>query len=150
MILQNRTFPALLCAALALSACVAPTAATRAAAPVSANAGPGPNDATPAQAAALFRQVCVDTVPSHAKARTALAALPFVQRQSTGTYYHNSLNLSFKLIADGPTPVCSLVFGATSDPTAAIKSAGKAGVRVSIDGNARFGSFLYHALASAP
>jgi hypothetical protein len=147
---QLRALPALLCVALALSACVAPTSGVPTSTPVSSNAGPGPQDATPAEAATLFRQVCVETVPSHAKARAAIATLPFVQRRSTGTYYHRSLNLSFKLITDAGTPICSLVFGATSDPTAAIKAAGnKAGVRVWIEDNAHDGYSLYHAVASA-
>ena len=89
-----------------LAACAQP--------PSDPNAGPGATPASPAQAGALFSQVCIANLPRFAGAPATLAALPFTQRTSTGTYYHNSLNLSFSLSYGD----CSLVFF-TTDTTPA-------------------------------
>ena len=78
--------------------------------------GPGATAAPVMTASALFRQVCIDTAPRLDAARTALSKLPFTQNPTTGTYYHNMLDLSIKVRREGGRGVCSIVFASTEPP----------------------------------
>lgn len=98
-----------------IAACDAPTgtafsAQTAEKVPVSANAGPGPKDVTPKVGGALFNQICLQTAPSFQQAPAQIAKHPFVQSALTGTYFHQTIDLSIKL---GPKR-CSLVMAGTS------------------------------------
>lgn len=96
---------------LALAACVSSDPTPSANIPVGrSDLGPGAQEVDGLIAATMFRRVCVDTAPSFARARSEIAAMPFVQHPETGTYYHRNLNLSFKLLDSGPKR-CSIVFG---------------------------------------
>jgi hypothetical protein len=85
-------------------------------APSAPDAGPGERLPTATAAGTLFANVCLATAPSFVAAPLALFTEPFTQNSTTGTYYHNSLNLSFKLIDNGGSLRCSLVFAAAGDP----------------------------------
>ena len=99
-----------LIALLFLPACVSGT-------PVSTTAAPGAQDTNPQEAGRIFAAMCINTLPDYAGAAEAAAAFPLTQSASTGTYFHNSQNLSFKLTGDS----CSMVAGtASSDPVAFI------------------------------
>lgn len=74
----------------------------------SANAGPGPKDVSPTQAATFFQSGCVDAGPKFANAVQRLDA-SFVRNTKTGTYYNKSQNLSFNINGKGRTQ-CSMVF----------------------------------------
>lgn len=64
----------------------------------------------------MFGQICADTYPDFDKARQALAAMPFKQNPNTGTYYHQNVDMSVKLIDNGADHICSMVFGSKDDP----------------------------------
>jgi len=81
---------------------------------VDPSVGPGPSPATPKQAGVLFAQICIATLPNFEGAAAKLSAPPFKQNSTTGTYYHQQINLSFKLMKEDGKPVCSLVYGAKS------------------------------------
>lgn len=103
----------LLCALL-LAGCDQPleqTADTPASQPVtrSATAGPGPQLVAPAQATALYSDLCLATAPTF-DALPNLIEAPFVQHSRTGTYYHPQLNLSVKLVDLSGDLYCSMVF----------------------------------------
>lgn len=86
-------------ALLALSACMA-------APPESPTAVPGNTPVDPAVAAQLFAETCLATLPDHAGVPAVLAARPFTRNAATGTYYHDTLNLSFAQRGSS----CSMVF----------------------------------------
>ena len=92
---------------LLLTACVQ-------AAPVSPAAGPGASDAAPSEAGRIFAAMCLDTLPTLDGAEAAAARFPLTQNANTGTFYHNTQNLSFKLTGNQ----CSMVAATSSpDPT---------------------------------
>ena len=93
----------------AMSACVGT-------APVSPNASPGAQPASPRMAAQIFNDACVQTLPNLAGAPQAIAAYPMTQHATFGTYYHNQQNLSVKLIGAD----CSIVFEPNITPAAAL------------------------------
>lgn len=68
--------------------------------------GPGSEQADGLSAMALFSDVCIKTSPSFRGAPAALKKLPFRQHPDTGTYYHQNLDLSIKLMPKR----CSMVF----------------------------------------
>jgi hypothetical protein len=80
------------------------------------DAGPGQTLTTASAAGKLFAEVCLATAPSFVAAPLALSVQPFTQNSTTGTYYHNSLNLSFKLLDRDSGLACSLVFAAAGEP----------------------------------
>lgn len=96
-----------LCSALLVAGC--------ATTPVSQNAGPGSVDADPALAAQIFNDVCLNGGPAFSAAPAAVATFPFTQSAGTGTYFHNTQNLSVKLIGT-PANECSIVFAVSTDP----------------------------------
>ncbi|MGB5069289.1 MAG: hypothetical protein WBO29_18175 [Albidovulum sp.] len=102
-----------LLAALVLGGCVTPDPASQA--PVSAPAtdvGPGPAQADGTSAGVIFSSVCADTAPSFRQAPAILAKMPFRQHPTTGTYYHQNLDLSVKLMPKR----CSMVFSSRENP----------------------------------
>lgn len=101
----------LLAALLPLAACVEPTTS-------GGSVGPGPGKVDLASATLSFNQVCLATMPNLNNARQVLAAGPYQQHSSTGTYYHRALDMSFKLRTEGGRPVCSMVVGTTENPGA--------------------------------
>lgn len=105
---------------LGMVACepVPPVRMMVAGAPSAPDADPGEQLPTAAAAGTLFANVCLATAPSFVAAPLALLTEPFTQNSTTGTYYHDNLNLSFKLIDEGGRLRCSLVFAAAGDPDA--------------------------------
>ena len=104
---------------LAVSACTAtPTVASK--------AGPGQGVPDPQRAGFLFAEACILTAPGFENVPTVLADHPFTQNAETGTYYHDTLNLSVKRLPEG----CSLVFGTATpmDDTIAGLAQGTASV----------------------
>ncbi|MGB1234358.1 MAG: hypothetical protein ACPG5U_01335 [Planktomarina sp.] len=97
-----------------LAGCAAPTPPS----PQIAGVGVGPGNSLPSPrlAGEIFANVCLKTLPRFAGAKTAIAAYPFTQHPTSGTYYHDFENLSVKLHND----TCSMVFGSPSDPAAVI------------------------------
>ena len=71
----------------------------------------------------LFSQVCLDTAPDFANAPIVLDALPVQRNFDTGTYFHETLNLSFKLISRDDVEICSMVMASDDDPVPAILNA---------------------------
>ena len=80
------------------------------------NAGPGTQFTTPVEAGRIFAKACVLTEPTFKGAEKALLTYPITHSSTTGTYYHNSDNLSVK-VHQG---TCSLVFGANKSTDAVI------------------------------
>ncbi len=74
---------------------------------------PGSKQVDPVSASSLFSQVCVKTYPNISAATTELGKLPFTQNPRTKTYYHHTLDLSFKLTKASDVQACSMVFGST-------------------------------------
>ncbi|MBW6418993.1 hypothetical protein [Celeribacter sp. PS-C1] len=97
--------------AFSLTACVDGTTSPTTSGPVA----PSSKSVDLTGAVTLFQSVCLDGAASPAKAKAAIDGLPMRQHPETGTYYHNSLNLSFKLIQDDGVSTCSMVF-ASRDP----------------------------------
>ena len=104
----------LLGATVALSACVESNTAAPPAG--SSQVGPGARKADVVDASVMFRRVCVVTAPDMAAAKRELSKMPFVQNSATGTYYHQALDLSFKVRKEGGQTVCSMVLGTTRSP----------------------------------
>ncbi len=76
----------------------------------------GETPAPVAVASVLFTKVCVETLPSFANAQKHLKAPEFEQNPSTGIYYHQKYDLSFKLQRSKKQIACSMVFASTDDP----------------------------------
>lgn len=111
MIGRSPLGPALI-AAFALAGCVpasAPDGAKGAAGGVAV--GPGPSVADGISASGIFGQVCGTTAPGFGAAPAQLTKMPFRQHPTTGTYYHQNLDLSVKLMPKR----CSMVFS-SRDP----------------------------------
>ena len=109
----------LLIASLALlGACAAP--------PVSDTAGPQLAPASPATAGKLFAKGCLQQLPAFSGTPAALATEPVTQRRDTGTFYHNSENLSIKVVEVEGARFCSVVFGTTGSTSAVINAFGTA------------------------
>lgn len=64
--------------------------------------------------AQMFGTYCAQTLPDFSDAEKRLRTGPFSQAD-TGTFYHDTLNLSFKLFEDTQTRSCSMVFVSDSD-----------------------------------
>lgn len=119
------TFPVALLAALSLSACVETTGQTQVASiegPVAAvitrppqgeAVRPGSRPVSLDQAVQLFQQVCVANPGNLKAAEAVVRGLPFRQA-STGTWFHQNLDLSIKLIPE--RRACSMVFGSRENP----------------------------------
>ncbi len=85
--------------------------------------GPGTEQADAITATKILQKVCVDTAPSFKKAPAVMAKMPFRQHPVTGTFYHQNLDLSIKLMSKR----CSMVFTSKDDPivlSIAISAAG--------------------------
>lgn len=88
------------------------------------------------QAATFWTNICVETQPTFRAAPEALAARGFVQNPSTGTYFHQQLDLSFKLIGTGRDTLCSMVFVSIETPSVlgiTLASGSTAGGEIGID-----------------
>lgn len=156
-------------AAVALAGCVASAPAENGGVSSrDSGVGPGSDPVDEVSAGMIFSSVCGDTAPSFRKAPAAMAKMPFRQRPETGTYYHQNLDLSVKLMPKR----CSMVFGSRADAgqlaillTAASKSTevvidpntnaargkGPKGTRVEFDPmNMRDLSPMYRAVLIAP
>lgn len=94
--------------------------------PVSADAVPGAEPANPATAGALFAKGCLATLPDFAGTPAALASEPVTQRQASGVYYHNSENLSLKVVRTADGAYCSVVFGTPLGENEAVAAFGAA------------------------
>ncbi len=138
-----------LSALVPLSACAETGGSPMVPAAAASNVGPGPNEPDSAMAMGLFRQVCLDTGVDLAKARKVVEAGPYRQNSGTGTYYHSSLDLSFRLRPEGGKPVCSMVIGTSESPSsiallaAATGQSAPKGVEVSVGGSQSFGGRNY-------
>lgn len=106
------------CAILLATACSQP--------PVSADAAPGAQPANPTTAGALFAKGCLATLPDFAGTPAALASQPVTQRQASGVYYHNTENLSLKVVRTTAGAYCSVVFGTPLGESKAIAAFGAA------------------------
>ena len=103
-----------LIAVVSLAGCVTPDASTVAATPAqSSQVGPGAEPVDGFFAVTIFKSVCSDTAPSFKKASAIMAKMPFRQHPVTGTYYHQNLDLSVKLMPKR----CSMVFSSKEKPT---------------------------------
>ncbi len=66
----------------------------------------------------LFQSVCGETLPRFRRAERILENRGFVRNPDTGTYYHQSINLSFRIGTANGSPVCSMVaIGRSIDDT---------------------------------
>ena len=110
---MTKPLPFIVTALLTLGACVGTP-------PVSADAGPGTRSADPRTAAEVFTAACIRTLPDFAGTPFAIAQFPMTQNMETGTYFHNDLDLSVKLIGDD----CSIVFSIVGDPVDGITAFG--------------------------
>ena len=104
--------------ALGLAACTQP--------PVSDDAIPGAEPANPATAGALFANGCLRALPDFAGTPAALASEPVTQRRASGVYYHNTQNLSLKLVRTTAGTQCSVVFGTPLSEAQAVAAFGAA------------------------
>jgi hypothetical protein len=123
--MTRRLLPLALLATLILSACVSPTGQTQVASvegpvaavitnvPVDPNVKPGPTAVSLVDATMMFDRVCVSHYPDLKASEAEIRKMPFRQA-STGTWFHQQLDLSFKLIPE--RRACSLVFGSREDP----------------------------------
>lgn len=75
--------------------------------------GPGSEQVDGFAAAAILGDVCVATAPSFRNAPAVMAKMPFRQHPGTGTYYHQTLDLSVKLLPKR----CSMVFTSKDEPS---------------------------------
>lgn len=92
--------------------------------PVAFAAGPGRLAVTTQFGANVIKSACVDTRPSFERAPVVLAGIGgFVQNAQTLTYFHQSYDVSVKLI-DGR---CSVVMGGLKDANAVIAVRDQAG-----------------------
>jgi hypothetical protein len=98
-------------ALLALSGCM-PATDTISASPT---AGPGAAFMSPYDAGVIFADVCLTRGARFERAREGLVGFPFTQNTRTGTYYHNTANLSVKVSPQS----CSMVYGTRQDTDAA-------------------------------
>jgi hypothetical protein len=90
-----------------------PVAAVITNVPVDPNVKPGPNTVSLVEATTLFDQVCVSHYPNLKASEAEIRKLPFKQA-STGTWFHQKLDLSFKVMTE--RRACSLIFGSREDP----------------------------------
>ncbi len=72
---------------------------------------PGATDVDPVVALDMYRRICTDTAPSFSGAADVLSTLPFKQHPTTGTYFHQSINMSFKIVVTPTLDQCSMVIG---------------------------------------
>ncbi|MEM8740391.1 MAG: hypothetical protein AAGE13_02750 [Pseudomonadota bacterium] len=70
---------------------------------------PGTVFATAQDVMTLMRAICLSTAPDFQDAETAMGAHGFRFVSSSGTRYHERLNVSMKVVASEGAPVCSLV-----------------------------------------
>ncbi|NSX55059.1 hypothetical protein [Parasulfitobacter algicola] len=82
---------------------------------VDRNAGPGIDFVSPGRAAALYKQVCVSNATNFENVPAVLAQMPFRQEPESGIYYHQDLNLSFRLGKSKNSDFCGMVW-ASVDP----------------------------------
>ncbi len=84
--------------------------------PVSPSAGPGPNIMSAFDAGVIFTDVCLTRGPNFEDAVQGLSGFSFTQNAATGTYYHNTANLSVKVRDEQ----CSMVYGVNANTEAEI------------------------------
>ena len=87
--------------------------------PVSATAGPGPNVLSAFDAGVIFADAFLIRGANFEDHRQGLAGFPFTQNSATGTFYHNTANLSVK-VTDAQ---CSMVYVANASNDAEIDNA---------------------------
>lgn len=78
--------------------------------------GPGAAPLSIKTSTFLFQEVCVKTVRNNSGFRKALANNGFVASPTTGTYYDNKRDVSFKWITTSGKPVCSMAFVSKEKP----------------------------------
>ena len=102
--------------------------------PLDAEVGPGSEPVTARAATAMFQNVCVDTAPDFAAAPGRLTALQFRPHPRTGTFYHDRMNLSFKVFTQDGHRICSIVFAPRDDlrQTARMLAASGRGLAVAV------------------
>ena len=64
----------------------------------------------------MFQKICVETLPDFKRAKAILDASGFAANPETGTLYHPTLNLSFKVKSGKANGACSMVFVSRTDP----------------------------------
>ena len=84
--------------------------------PSSANAGPGTNLMIPYDAAIIFADTCLIRGKNFDDYVEGLRVHNVTRNANTGTYYHNTANLSVRIAGDQ----CSLVFATDQDPDSAV------------------------------
>lgn len=72
-------------------------------------------------AAGLFQQVCIVNQAMLSEAPKTMVNLPFTRNSTEDVYYHNELDLSFKLTPQGGGVICSMVW--TSDSNTGVNRA---------------------------
>lgn len=109
---------------IAVAGCV-DTAARPQSIVIDPNVAPGTQEVTSTVAAQEFGRVCVDNAPGFANAPAQLRSPTYERSSTTGTYFHQALNLSVKLPTDTPFgTVCSMVFGSNENPAALARALG--------------------------
>ncbi len=83
--------------------------------PSSPDAAAGATGVPAANAAGLFRQVCLANQTELAEVPKTLVQLPFTRNTSDDVYYHNDLNLSFKLTPQTGGTICSMVWSSADN-----------------------------------
>ncbi|NDU99952.1 hypothetical protein [Pseudoroseicyclus tamaricis] len=68
----------------------------------------------------LFNTICVETQPDFRVAEVLLSDGPFVYQPADGIWYHQSLDLTVKLVDVRGRPGCSLVMGTAEHPRSAL------------------------------
>lgn len=102
---------------LTLSACAEPAENTQVA--------PGQLAASGNAAGTIFAQTCLGTGPQFASLPQAAANLPMTQSPQSGTYFHNTLDISVARTGQGSSGRCSIVFGTAGEPVAEMDDFGR-------------------------
>ena len=104
-------------ATISLGACTPPASTI----PSSSTAGPGPQILSAFDAGIIFADTCLIRGPNFENSIEGLRVHNVTQNASTGTYYHNSANLSVRITPDQ----CSMVYGTSQDVDAAVAGLGQ-------------------------
>ena len=136
-------FLAAMALGLALTGCVENTS-TASKAAEGAEVQPGPANVDMVSAVSLFDRVCAKTAPRFSGAPKALASLPVRQHPDTGTFYHQNLNLSFKVTVGRG---CSMVFVSKERPGTLALAFGST---LSSDGNVSMDPSTNNSFAKGP
>ncbi len=82
----------------------------------SAEVGPGKGKVDAIFGSLMFSDICAKTLPRFRSAPSVLAKMRFKQSPETGTYFHQSLDMSVKLFEQNGRQVCSMVFSSREEP----------------------------------